>query len=81
MELRSRPCGLPGLYVDCSNVQFLSSELLSKLILLERRLKQKRARLVLIGLRPEIREVLSWTRLDRYFQINEEPRREAVACA
>ena len=72
-----------ALYVDCSNVRLLNSELLSKLILLERRLQQKGARLVLIGLREEVREVLSWTRLDRYFRIDEEPEPEpqAAACA
>ena len=40
-----------ALVVDCSNVKLLSSEMLSKLILLQRRLTRKNARLVLAGLR------------------------------
>jgi len=66
------------LWVDCSNVQFLSSELLSRLIVLKRRLQQKNARLVLSGLRAETREVLSWTRLDRFFEIDAEEEQEAA---
>ena len=69
------------LVVDCSNVPLLSSEMLSKLIQLQRRLKVKNARLVLAGLREEVREILRWTRLDRFFEIKEERGREAVACA
>ncbi len=69
------------LVVDCSNVQLLSSEMLSKLILLQRRLNLKNARLVLSGLRAEIREVLKWTRLDRFFEIKEDEQQNAVACA
>ena len=60
------------LIMDCSNIAILTSEMLSKLVLLERRLKQQHGSLVLSGLRPEIREVLSWTKLDRFFQIEEE---------
>jgi len=60
-----------ALVVDCSDVEFLSSETLSRLIVLQRRLQQKNARLVLFGLRAEVREVLSWTRLDRFFEIKE----------
>lgn len=66
------------LFVDCSNVRHLSSELLSKLIVLQRRLKQKEATLVLSGLPAEAREVLSWTKLDRFFEIEEEAEREAA---
>lgn len=66
------------LCADCSNVQLISSDLLSKLILLHRRLKLKKARLVLSGLSDEVREVLRWTRLDRFFEINENEREESV---
>ena len=69
------------LVVDCANVPLLSSEMLSKLILLQRRLNLKNARLVLSGLRAEVREVLRWTRLDRYFEIREDGEPEAAACA
>ena len=45
------------LFLDCSNVVVLSSEMLSKLVMLRRRLKQKEANLVLAGVRAEVREV------------------------
>jgi anti-anti-sigma factor len=67
------------LWVDCSNVELLNSDMLSKLILLQRRLKQKKARLVLSGLRDEIREILRWTKLDRYFEIKDQQEQEAAA--
>jgi anti-anti-sigma factor len=61
-----------ALVVDCSNVQLLGTEILGALLVLERRLRQKNARLVLCGLPTEVREVLSWTRLDRFFEINKD---------
>jgi anti-anti-sigma factor len=67
-----------ALFVDFSNVKVLSSEMLSKLILLQRRLKKRGAKLVLSGLRPEVREVLGWTKLDRFFEIIEDVPAEAV---
>jgi len=67
------------LVVDCSNVQILGSGMLSKLIVLQRRLKRKNARLVLSGLRAEVREILSWTRLDRFFEINKDEEQRAAA--
>jgi anti-anti-sigma factor len=73
--------GCQALVVDCSNVQLLGSEMLSKLFLLQRRLKRKNARLVLSGLRAEVREVLSWTRLDRFFEINKDDEQGAAALA
>ncbi len=70
-----------ALVVDCSNLKLLSSALLSKLILLQRRLTRNKARLVLVGLRAEVREVLSWTKLDRFFEIGKDEEQEAAACA
>ena len=67
------------LVMDCSNVTVLSSEMLSKLVLLQRRLKEKKANLILSGLRAEVREVLSWTRLDRFFEIQEDAEAETAA--
>ncbi len=69
------------LVVDCSNVQRLNSALLGRLIMLRRRLKLKNVRLVLSGLRAEIREVLRWTRLDRFLEIEEDAEQKAAACA
>ena len=64
------------LFMDCSNVQLLGSETLGKLILLQRRLKQKAGKLILCGLCPEVREVLSRTKLDQLFEIREDQGRE-----
>jgi anti-anti-sigma factor len=60
------------LIIDCSNLRFLSSETLSRMILLQRRLRQKKAKLALLGVNPEVREVLSWTKLDRFFELHDE---------
>jgi len=61
--------GCQSIFVDCSSVKVLGSETLSKLLLLQRQMKRKGARLVLSGLRTEVRDVLSWTKLDRVFAI------------
>ena len=66
------------LIMDCSNVKIASSEMLSKLIVLQRRLKQKKGKLILCGIRAEVREVLSWTRLDQFFEIKDDAEREVV---
>ena len=67
------------LVVDCSNVTVLSTDILGKLILLARRLEQNETKLVLSGLRPEVREVLVWTKLDRFFEIEEDAEQDAAA--
>lgn len=64
--------GCRTLFIDCSNVKILSSEMLSNLIVLQRRLKQKEGKLVLCGIRTEVREVFSWTKLDKFFEIQED---------
>jgi len=69
------------LFVDCSNIQRLNSEMLSKLILLQRRLKHKEGKLILHGMRPEVRELLRWTKLDRVLEIKEDERPEIAAPA
>jgi anti-anti-sigma factor len=69
------------LVVDCSRVTILCSDILSKLIVLQRRLKKKEGLLVLRGIRAEAREVLHWTRLDRFFAIQEDAEQEVVSLA
>jgi anti-anti-sigma factor len=66
------------LYVDCSNVEFMSSEMLSRLILLQRRMRQRAGKLVLCHVRDEVRRLLAWTKLDRFFDIAIETETEAV---
>ena len=60
------------LVVDCSNVEFMSSAMLSKLVILQRRMRENRGELVLCHLRAEVRELLEWTKLDSFFNIEPE---------
>jgi anti-anti-sigma factor len=66
-------------FVDCSDVQFPSSEMLSRLILLDRRLKQKERELMLCGLSPEFGAVLRRTKLDQLITIKEDEGQELIA--
>jgi anti-sigma B factor antagonist len=63
--------GYKVLLMDFSHVEFLSSEMLAKLISLRRRLKRREVKLVLCGMRREVREVFRRTQLDRIFEIHE----------
>jgi anti-anti-sigma regulatory factor len=67
-----------ALCVDCSSIHLLSSEMVCKLISLQRRLNRKEAKLVLRGLHSDARAVLRWTRLDQVFAIEEEAPQEAA---
>jgi anti-anti-sigma factor len=59
------------LMLNFSNVEFLSSAALNKLIILEKKMKADDGRLVLSDLRPEIHEVFVITRLTQLFEIKE----------
>ncbi len=61
-----------SLLLNFSQVEFLSSAALNKLILLDRAVKKQGAKLKLCCLRPEIQEVFDITRLDRMFDIYHE---------
>lgn len=61
--------GCRKLVVDCSKVEFMSSEMLSRLVTLQRRLRAHNGELVLQGLRTEVRELFAWTKLDHFFTI------------
>lgn len=69
------------LVMDCSNVEMVNSEVLSRLVSLQRRLKRKGRKLVLCGLRAHAREVLGWTGLNRYFEIKGDGETESVSWA
>lgn len=74
--------GYRTLVVVCTTVESMGSEMLSRLISLQRRLYRKGAKLILCDLRPGVREVCHWTRLDRFFDIQERvEEEEAVALA
>ena len=57
--------------LDLSNVERLSSEILGKLLGLNKRLQRRQASLTLCGVKPTLRTVLAWTKLDQVFRINE----------
>jgi anti-anti-sigma factor len=57
--------------LDLSNVDRLSSEVLGKLLTVNRRLRQRKAELILCRLKPTLRTVFEWTKLDQVFQIHE----------
>ena len=60
---------MPRLVFDFSNVEFISSEALGKLITVHQKVKARSGWIKLRNVRPEIREVFSITRLDRLFEI------------
>ena len=58
--------------LNFSNVQFLSSAALGKLIGFEKRAKQHSAELILTNIRPEIYEVFAITKLTKLFEIKDD---------
>lgn len=60
------------LLLNFSNVEFLSSAALGKLITLDRKVKQHEGLLKLSNIRPEIYDVFVITRLNRLFDIHQE---------
>ena len=61
--------GRKSLLLDFTNVEFLSSAALNKLIILDKKVKAANGRLKICSLRPEIREVFVITRLNQLFEI------------
>lgn len=57
------------LLINFSDVEFLSSAALNKLIILDKKVKTNGGKLALSDLRPEINEVFAITRLDQLFRI------------
>jgi len=57
------------LLLNFSNVEFLSSVALGKLITLNKKCKENKAQLKLCGIRGEIFEVFTITKLDKLFDI------------
>ena len=57
------------LLLSLAEVTYLSSGLLGKLVALHKRLRAHGGRLVLCDLRPAVRECLSRTRLEKFFDI------------
>ncbi len=59
------------LVLNFSNVEFLSSAALGKLITFEKKAKRHDAELILSNISPEIYQVFSITNLDKLFQIKD----------
>jgi anti-sigma B factor antagonist len=58
--------------LNFSNVEFISSATLGKLIVLDRKVKTAKGRLRMCHIRPEILEVFRITKLDKVFDIRDE---------
>jgi len=67
--------------VNFSGVSFICSDVLGKLVTLNKRVRQKGGRLKLCGICPYIREILAVTRLDTIMDIAENERDALLAFA
>ena len=63
------PSGGRHVLLDFSNVQFISSAALNRLIVLEKALRESGQRLVLFGLQRPVHTIMSITRMDQVFTI------------
>ena len=59
------------LLINFENVKFFSSAAINKLIVLEKRVRASGGKLKLSNLRPEVRDLFSFTNLDNLFSIVE----------
>ncbi len=64
--------GAKKLVLNFSNVEFLSSAALGKLISFEKKVRQSKSDLILTNIRPEIYEVFAITKLTKLFQIKDD---------
>lgn len=69
-ELTDKPENQQLLF-DMAAVEFISSAVLNKLIVLDKQLKSAGGQLAFSGLRPQVAEVFSITRLNQLFPIYE----------
>ena len=60
------------LVLNFTNVEFLSSAALGKLITFEKKVRKQGAELVLTNIRPEIYEVFAITKLNKLFEIKDD---------
>jgi anti-anti-sigma factor len=70
--------GRDKLVLDFSDVEYLSSAALGKLITLDKKVKAKKGKLRLCSIRPEIYEVFAITKLNKLFKIYDD-QAEALA--
>ena len=64
--------GLKKILLNFSNVEYLSSAALGKLITLNKKLQTSGGRLILCNIAPQIYEVFEITKLDKFFKIVKE---------
>src|ERR1700722_12404924 len=64
--------GWKKILLNFSNVEYLSSAALGKLITLNKKLQQAGGRLILCNIDPQIYEVFEITKLDKFFKIMKE---------
>jgi anti-sigma B factor antagonist len=62
----------PKLVLNFSDVEFLSSAALGKLITMDKKAKQHGSQIILTNIRPEIYEVFAITKLNKLFDIKDE---------
>ena len=58
--------------VNFENVSFFSSAAINKMIVLEKHIRARGGEIRLTNLRPEVRDLFSYTHLDQVFQIRED---------
>jgi anti-anti-sigma factor len=61
-----------NLLINFENVRFFSSQAINKLIVLDKRIKAAGGKIRLSNLRPEVRDLFSYTNLDSVFVIRDE---------
>lgn len=73
LELMSLADGDDGenMLINFENVKFFSSAAINKLIVLEKRMRARGGKIRLSNLRPEVRDLFSYTHLDSIFKIDE----------
>lgn len=65
--------------INFENVSFFSSAAINKLIVLEKQVRARGGRICLSNLRPEVRDLFSYTSLDQLFDIRAEQDEAIVA--
>jgi anti-anti-sigma factor len=63
---------VPNVVVDLSDVEFVSSSFLARLVALNKRIRAADRKLILCGLRPVVREIFRVSRLDTILDIAED---------
>jgi len=58
--------------INFENVNFFSSAAINKLIVFEKRIRARGGQIRLSNLRPEVRDLFSYTNLDSMFEIKDE---------